>query len=86
MTRSICHFEWVKRAKNPRFKGAICTLNLWILRYAQYDKTGQYDNGFVILSVAKNPKNFKTRFEFVDTSPKAQYDKGFVILSLLQKK
>jgi len=33
----------VKRAKNPRFKGAICTLNLWILRYAQYDKTGQYD-------------------------------------------
>ena len=33
------------------------TLNLWILRYAQYDtknvrydKTSQYDNGFVILS------------------------------------
>ena len=29
----------------------------------------------VILSVAKNPKNFKARFEFVDTSRYAQYDK-----------
>ena len=34
-----CHFEWVKRAKNPYFKGVIYTSNLWILRYAQYDKS-----------------------------------------------
>ena len=31
------------KVKNPRFKGVICTSNLWILRCAQYDKASQYD-------------------------------------------
>ena len=37
---NICHKNLVilSVAKNPHFKSAICTLNLWILRYAQYDK------------------------------------------------
>ena len=38
----------------------------------------------VILSLLQKGEKsieFKTRFEFMDTSPKAQYDKGSVILS-----
>ena len=38
-----CHFERVKRAKNP--KNLRHTLNLWILRFAQYDNV----KGFWIL-------------------------------------
>ena len=35
----FCHFEpFAKRRKIHILKSAICTLNLWILRYAQYDK------------------------------------------------
>ena len=55
MTAKLCHFEpFVKRRKIQR--NLKHTLNLWILRCAQYDKvyqynkTSQYDNGFVILS------------------------------------
>ena len=44
--RGICHFERSKKS----IRILKYALNLWILRYAQYDKTGQYDNGFVILS------------------------------------
>ena len=70
-------------AKNPRFKGAICTLNLrlnlnstysancgaWILRCAQYDKErqSQYDKEFVILSLLQK-KAKNPHFEFMDTS------------------
>ena len=33
----------------------------------------------VILSVSEISKEFKTRFEFTDTSPKAQYDKEIAL-------
>ena len=49
------HFKF--KVKNPRFKGAISTLNLWILRFLA---KAQYDKGFVIMIFAKakrgNPK------------------------------
>ena len=50
MANKPCHFEWVKRAKNPYFKMQILTLNLWILRFAQYDKD------FVIARICKRER------------------------------
>ena len=38
LLKMTTHLVILSVAKNPRFKGVIRTLNLWILRYAQYDK------------------------------------------------
>ena len=41
LLKMTTHLVILSVAKNPHFKGAICILNLWILRFltkAQYDK------------------------------------------------
>ena len=55
---------------------------LTILGYFNLLRKVQYDKDFVILSVSEKSKEFKirlkalkSRFKFMDTSPKAQYDR-----------
>ena len=74
-----CHFE-LSLESEKSIRILKYALNLWILRYAQYDKSPK----FVILSGVRKHKAKNPYFKFMDTSlsAKAQYDKDFVILSV----
>ena len=77
--KKSCHFE-LSLESEKSIRILKYALNLWILRYAQYDKSPK----FVILSGVRKHKAKNPYFKFMDTSlsAKAQYDKDFVILSV----
>ena len=55
----------------------ICTLDLWILRFAQYDKARWYDKDFEILHFATQSSVWqeKSQYDKIYGAKSAWYDK-----------